>query len=142
MSFVRILIHAVWGTKHHDSILSLDKRNILFDHIKKNALIKNIHIDTIGGHIDHIPCFISLGADQSISNVIQLIKGESSFWANKEGLFNNKLYWAEDYFAASVSDSAKDKVRTYIKTQDEHHKKISFKEEYDQFIKSYGFKLG
>ena len=73
---------------------------------------------------------------------MQLIKGESSFWANKEKFFLNKLYWAEDYFAASVSESSIDKVRLYINNQKEHHKKVTFTQEYEQFITSYGFKLG
>ena len=142
MSYVKILVHAVWGTKNRESILLKDKRDQLFSHIQYNAKAKNIFIDTIGGHIDHVHCLISLSADQNISKVMQLIKGEASFWANKENIFQHKLYWAEDYFAASVSESAIDKVRFYINNQEEHHKKITFTQEYEQFIKSYGFKLG
>lgn len=142
MSYVKLMVHAVWGTKNREPILLDDKRDFLFSHIQYNGRLKEIFIDTIGGYTDHVHCLISLGADQNISKIMQLIKGESSFWTNKEKLFPNKLYWAEDYFAASVSEASIDKVRFYINNQKEHHKKITFAQEYEQFITSYGFKLG
>jgi putative transposase len=142
MSYIKIMVHSVWGTYKHQPILVSGKREELFKHIRENAKSKDIYIDTINGFTNHVHCLISLGADQNIAKVMQLIKGEASFWANKENLLTNKLEWAEDYFAASVSESAVNKVRMYIKNQEEHHKKITFAEEYEKFINSYGFKLG
>ena len=133
------MIHLVWGTKDREPVLIGEKRKILFDHILANAKEKKIHIDTLGGYTDHVHCLLSLGGDQTISKVAQLIKGESSFWANQENLILPKLIWAEDYFAASVSESAVQKVRDYINNQEEHHKKITFAEEYEKFLKGYGF---
>jgi putative transposase len=142
MSYIKIMIHCVWGTKNKEPFLIPEKREQLFGHILGNAKTKDIYIDTIGGHSDHIHCLISLGANQSIASVMQLIKGEASFWANKNKLFRYKLEWAEDYFAGSVSESALNKVREYIKNQEEHHRRTTFAEEYEKFISSYGFKLG
>ena len=102
---------------------------------------KGIYIDFINGYSDHCHCLISLGVDQNIQKVIQLIKGESSFWINKNELTKEKFQWQEEYFAVSVSESILDKVREYIKNQEEHHKKKSFQEEYDEFILKYGFKM-
>jgi REP element-mobilizing transposase RayT len=102
------MVHA----KGREPLLIKEKRDALFDHIRKNARAKDIYIDSIGGYVDHVHCLISLGGDQNIAKVIQLLKGESSFWANKEGMINPKLAWASDYFAASVSESAVVKVRT------------------------------
>ena len=142
MSFIKIMVHCVWGTKDRGSVLVSGKREQLFDHIRENAGTKDIYIDTIAGHVDHIHCLISLGGDQNISKVMQLIKGEAAFWANKNKLFEHKLEWAEDYFAGSVSESVLDKTRDYIKNQEEHHRKITFAEEYKKFVDSYGIKLG
>jgi hypothetical protein len=52
-----------------------------------------------------------------------------------------KLAWADDYYAASVIESKLDKVRHYIVTQDEHHRKYSFPEEYNEFLKFAGHKF-
>ncbi len=70
---------------------------------------------------------------------MQLIKGESSFWINKEKLTKEKFQWQSEYFAVSVSGSVIDKVRNYIKNQEIHHSKKSFQEEYEEFILKYGF---
>jgi putative transposase len=139
MSYVKIMVHVVWGTKHREPVLVADKRTMLFEHILANAKTKGIYIDTIGGYTDHVHCLISLGSDQTISKIVQLIKGESSFWANREAIITPKLIWAEDYFAASVSESALKNVRDYINNQEEHHKKMTFIDDYEKFVKSYGF---
>jgi putative transposase len=70
---------------------------------------------------------------------MQLLKGESSFWINKHKLCKQKFEWQDDYFAVSVSESILDRVREYIKNQETHHKKKSFKQEYNEFIEKYGF---
>lgn len=77
--------------------------------------------------------------DETISRTIQLLKGESSNWANKKNLFPGKLIWADDYFAASISEGAMTKVKNYIANQEKHHSKISFDEEYGKFKLAHGF---
>jgi REP element-mobilizing transposase RayT len=140
MSHVKIWIHTVWGTKNHERILTKGVRKQLFQHIRENAKSKQIYIDFINGDLDHIHCLLTLNADMTIAKVIQLIKGEAAYWANKNSLLKPKLEWAEEYFAVSVSESMLNKVRDYIKNQEEHHKKVTFKNEYEDFIKKFGFK--
>lgn len=73
--------------------------------------------------------------------MLQLIKGESSFWINRQKLINTKIQWQDEYFAVSVSESQVDAVNSYIRYLEEHHKKKTFKEEYDEFIQKYGFQI-
>ena len=141
MSYVKIWIHAVWGTKNRHPVLSKEKRNELFLHIKDNAQKKEIYIDSINGYVDHVHCLLALNADMSISKTIGLLKGESSFWANKQKLFPQKFEWADEYFAVSVSDSVFEKVKAYILNQDEHHRKKTFSEECSEFLKLSGFEV-
>ena len=139
MSFVRIWIHCIWGTKNRSPFLNNDNKKIIINHIKENAKQKGIFIGTINGDKDHIHCLISLKPDENLSKTIQLIKGESSFWINKNGLFKYKFEWADEYFAISVSESQLDKVKNYIKNQEEHHKKKTWTQEYEEFISVYHF---
>jgi putative transposase len=140
MPYIRVWIHYVWATKNRELVLTDSIRLHLFDHIKQNALTKEIYLDRINGYYDHVHCLISLGSGQSIDKLAQLIKGESSFWPNnKSGLKAPRLEWQDEYFAVSVSESALDTVRTYIDNQVAHHQKKTFAEEYDEFIKKYGF---
>jgi REP element-mobilizing transposase RayT len=114
-------------------------REKVWQHISDNANKKGIFIDFINGYADHCHCLISLGTNQTIEKVMQLIKGESSFWINKQVLTKQKFEWQDEYFAVSVSESVVDKVREYIKNQEEHHKNKTFQQKYDEFISKYGF---
>ena len=76
---------------------------------------KGFSIDFVNGHKEYCHCLVSSGAEQTISKVMQLIKGESACWFNKQGLINNKLQWQDEYFAVSVSQSLLNQVREYIK---------------------------
>ena len=140
MPFVKVYLHCVWSTKNRIPYLdSIELRQKVWNHIRENAIQKGIYIDLINGYSDHCHCLISFGVDQNIQKVIQLIKGESSFWINKNNLTNDKFEWQDEYFAVSVSESVIDRVREYIKNQEEHHGKKSFQQEYDEFISKYGF---
>jgi len=139
MPYVRIWIHAVWATKQRSPILTDDVRKAIFQHVKENAAAKNIFLDNVNGHVDHIHCLISLGREQSIGEIIKLIKGESSYWINKMGLIKTKFDWQDDYYAVSVCESALKSVRKYIQDQEEHHRKKSFEDEYAEFISESGF---
>ena len=141
MPHIKVYIHFVWSTKHRVPYLnSPEVRKKVWQHIAENARSKGIFIDFVNGHADHCHCLISLGVDQNIQKVVNLIKGESSYWINKNNLTFQKFEWQDDYFAVSVSASNLDRVRNYIKNQEEHHQQKSFQEEYEQFIKNYNFK--
>jgi REP element-mobilizing transposase RayT len=139
MAFVKIMIHAVWATKSRAPFLTKEIRSTIIEHIKQNAKTKEIFIDTINGHTDHLHCLMGLNADMSIAKAMQLIKGESAFWINKQMLTPSRFEWADEYFAVSVSESNLDKVRAYIHGQEEHHAKKTFQQEYDAFMERYQF---
>lgn len=140
MPIVKVYIHFVWSTKGRLPFLnSRELRIKVWKHIKENSAKKGVFIDHINGHSDHCHCLISLGIDQTIQKIMQLIKGESSYWINKNKLTQEKFEWQDEYFAVSVSESMLNKVRDYIRNQEEHHKRNTFQEEYEAFIKKYGF---
>jgi len=142
MSWVRIWVHLVFSTKNREPFLhSSDLRKQFFQHVKQNAEEKQIWLDCISGFAEHAHCLVSLGKDQSVSKVAQLIKGESSFWINKNEMVKDKFIWQDDYWAVSVSESEShlDKVRLYIHSQEKHHGKISFNEEVTEFMERYGW---
>ena len=141
MSYVKMMVHAVWSTKNRAPLIDEKLKPELLSHLKENSIKKEIFIDTMNCLEDHIHLLISLGSEQTISKVLQLIKGESSRWVNQQQLIKNYFDWQNDYFAVSVSESMIDKVRAYISNQEQHHKQKSFAQEYDDFIKKYGFKI-
>jgi len=140
MPFVRIWIHLIWSTKNRDRIITKVLKPKIQTHILENAKAKQIYIDQINCVEDHCHALISLGASQSISKVAFLMKGESSHWVNENKLTNDYFEWQDEYIAILVSESQLEKVREYIKNQEEHHRKKSFKEEYDLFMDKHGFR--
>lgn len=142
MSWVRIWVHLVFSSKNREPYFkSKELREKVFQHIKDNAKSKDIWLDSVNGYTDHIHCLVSLNKDQSISKIAQLIKGESSFWINKNHLTKTKFIWQDDYWAVSVSESHIESIGKYIQQQEEHHKIKSFTEEVDDFMKKYGWSL-
>ena len=140
MPFVKIYIHFVWSTKNRETILETKEiRDQVWFHIKENARKKEIFIDYVNGYSQHCHCLVSLGVDQTISKTIQLIKGESSFWINKEGLTKQKFEWQDEYYGVSVSESMIERVRNYIKNQEVHHSSKSYDDEIDELISKHGF---
>nr|WP_228467037.1 transposase [Adhaeribacter swui] len=114
-------------------------RTQVFRHIRENAQEKGIYVYMINGHIDHVHCLVSLGLNQNVAKVMQLIKGESAFWINQNNLCPGKFEWQDEYFAVSVSESMVNKVREYIKSQEAHHQLKSYQEEQEDFKRLYGF---
>lgn len=136
MSWVRIWVHLVFSTKNRKPFLNNPElRKKVFEHIKENGKSKDIWLDAVNGYDDHAHCLISLGKDQNISKIAQLIKGESSYWINKNKLTFNSFTWQDDYWATGVSENHFQKLRNYILNQEDHHKKLSFKDETDQIFK-------
>lgn len=92
----------------------------------------------IGGRTDHIHVFCSLPKSMSLSDFVRIIKSVSSKWLKTVNERYVSFSWQDGYGAFSVSPSLASKTVDYIRHQEEHHKKRTFKEEYELFLKAYG----
>ena len=137
MSYLKIWVHCVWTTYKKTPYLKDEIRNEVIQHIRNNAKQKDIYIDHINGYYEHLHALISLGGRQNISEIMQKIKGESSFWINKNKLTRLKFQWQDDYYAVSIGMSQLDNLRKYIRGQEQHHKKVSCQEELNSLIEQY-----
>jgi len=139
MPFIKILVHAVWATKDRKPLMNKGNKDALCQHIREYAKGKNIHVLNVNGWLDHLHGLISVSAEQNIATIMNLLKGESSYWGNKNLQWSEKFGWQDDYFAFSVGKSQLDAVNNYITDQEGHHQKKTFQQEYDEFIKNYQF---
>jgi len=87
---------------------------------------------------EHVHTLIDLPTNKSIEEVVQLLKGSSSHWINKDRLLRGRFSWGRGYGAFSVSHSHVDRVAAYIANQEEHHRKKTFNQEFELFVKKYG----
>ncbi len=134
------MLHYVWSTKNRLPLINENLRTKLIEHIKEYAKENEIEIDTMNVVADHVHLLISISPVQVPSKVINLIKGESSNWINSNNLSKGKFSWQEGYGVFSVSYSNVKKVRKYIMDQIEHHRKVSYLEEVDNFLQAYHIK--
>jgi REP element-mobilizing transposase RayT len=141
-SLLKIWIHCVFGTKDRVALIKQTFEIDLYNHIKQKLeedLDCNVRI--INGTADHIHLLFLLSPNFSVRNIIKNIKGESSHWINQSELINTKFAWQTGYGAFSVSESMVKDVELYIKNQKVNHKKTTYEEEVELFIKKYGLKF-
>ena len=139
MSYIRIWVHCVWTTNRRIPYLKDDIREQIIFHILTYSREKNIYIDHINGYLEHLHALISLGGKQNISDIMQSIKGESSFWINKNKLTDLKFKWQDDFYAVSVGMPQIVSLRDYIRNQVHHHQIVSWDEEINKLESEYDF---
>jgi hypothetical protein len=87
---------------------------------------------------DHVHVFFGMRPTQSLSELMQAVKGDSSKWINEKRLSRGRFSWQEGYGAFSYSKSHVPAVIRYIRNQEEHHKTRSFLDEYHDFLRKFG----
>ena len=142
MSYTQIWIHAVWGTKRREPLMNEKTIPLICEHIRQNAKQKGFYVIELNAVADHMHCLMALRSDWSVARQMQMIKGEAANWINRQSFMKTKFEWADEYFASSVSKDKLDIVRAYIRNQQEHHRKVSFAEEYKRFLEIFGIDQG
>ncbi len=129
MSYTKIWVHAVWGTKGRQPILSNGSRQKFLDHLLDHAAKKEIEIGLINCWVDHVHCLIRLKPGQNVEDIIKIIRRESSSWINFHHLSEKRFVWSGDYYVASVSEGNLNGVKNYILCQERQHSHRTYKEE-------------
>jgi len=142
MSYVQILIHAVVRTYKSENTLPTDDR-VKFLYQDMWGIIKNKggYLYRINSMSDHVHMLFTMPPTIALSDFMKAIKASSSkIIKTKEG-FEKFKAWGEGYAALSYSLKDKDMIVNYIINQQEHHKKITFRDEYLSFIKEMGLEF-
>lgn len=137
-TYTQIHIHAVFTVQNWSCIIHSEWKEELYKYI--TGIIKNNKhkLLAINGMPDHVHIPFGLHPIQSISDLLQDIKGGSSKWINKRKLINGKFSWQEGYGAFSYAKSDLPKVINYINNQKNNHKQITFIDEYIKLLQQFG----
>jgi len=138
-SYNKIWIHAIWATKLRAPMIHTNVERQIHQFISDQLREQGCPVRIVNGMPDHIHCLFLLSPQKFIAEVIKQIKGSSSHFINQHNLVPEKFAWQTGFAAYSVSESVVEKVFRYIKNQKQHHHKKSFIQEYDEFLKLYGF---
>ena len=136
-TYHQIYIQTVFAVKYRNAIIDNAWKQELFGVI--GNLINETDCKTliVNGVHDHVHCFIGLKPSISVSDLMKTVKSKSSKWVNDHHKTKTHFVWQEGYGAFSYGRSQIDDVYQYILTQEEHHKKQTFREEYLNFLNKF-----
>lgn len=129
-TYTQIHIQAVFAVQNRESVIRKEWKDELYRYITGIIQNHNHKVLAINGMPDHIHILFGMRPIQSLSDLMQDIKGDSSKWINSKRFVDSKFSWQEGYGAFSYSKSHVDNVIEYIRNQEEHHKKRKFLDEY------------
>ena len=133
-TYTQIHIQSVFSVQDRNSIIKKSFKNELYKYITGIIQNNGHKVLAINGMPDHVHIFFGMRPTQSLSDLMQDVKGDSSKWINHKGFIIGKFSWQEGYGGFSYSKSQVDNVIDYIKRQEIHHRRKTFTEEYLEFL--------
>ena len=137
-SLSKLYVHAVFHVKYNSPKIRRQDKDELYAYmgaiIKDNQSVPII----INGVENHVHILFVLSKNIALAKIMEEIKRHSSRWIKTKGNYYSQFAWQGGYGGFSVSPSLHDKTKRYIRNQQEHHRKMTFKEEYLMFLKEYG----
>jgi len=133
-SYTQIYIHYIFAAKGRKNFLLPENNDELHKYITgivQNRKCKMLQINSVP---DHLHMLVGLHPTYAVSKLIQEVKAISSGFINDKKWTGNDFHWQVGYGAFSYSRSQIDDVINYIKNQQEHHKKTTFRDEYLDFL--------
>ena len=133
-TYSQLFIHLIFAVKYRDAVLDKSWRDELIQYIIGIIEKRNNKVCAIGGMEDHIHILISLSPEQSLSELVRDVKRASTLWIEKKGFVRSRFAWQNGFGAFSYAKSQLHTVANYVQNQENHHKKISFHNEYTRFL--------
>ena len=137
-SYTCLHYHVIFSTKDRRPLITPDFRQRLYDYVGGIIRGEKGQLLSGGGTKDHVHLLANLQSQPAVSDVIRVIKSNSSKWVHETFRDKAGFAWQVGYGAFTVSHSGIGQVRRYIENQEEHHRARSFKEEYVAFLDRHG----
>lgn len=137
-SFVKNHLHLIFSTKERQKIIPKNIQPELWSYIAGICNNQNMAAIAVGGMEDHAHVLFHLPQTITLAEAVKLLKTNSSKWLGERGM---KFAWQPGYGAFSVSVSNTPSVAEYIRHQEEHHRKMSFEDEYLTLLKKHGIEF-
>jgi putative transposase len=140
-TYTQLFIHLVFAVKGRQSLIPREHKDELQKYITGIVKNKKHKLIAIENEPDHIHILVGLKPDQSISDLVKDVKTGSSLWLNEQSWMIHHFNWQEGFGAFSYSRSQLDTVIAYIRNQEVHHRKHSFREEYLAMLEAFGIEF-
>ncbi len=136
-TYSQMYVQVVIVVKFRQSLIQKSWKNELYKYITGIVTKKGQKLLRINGVENHVHILLNIQPNIALSDLMREVKANSSKWINEQNFCNHKFQWQEGFGAFTYSISQLNNVIKYIKNQEEHHKKQSFKEEYISFLKNF-----
>lgn len=136
-TYTQLYFHIVFAVKGRNNFISNQWKDELYKYISGIIANKDQKLMIVNGMPNHVHLLIGTKPNCNLSDLIRDIKANSSKWINEKKFTNFHFEWQTGFGAFTVSQSGVPKAIEYIKNQEEHHRKKTFKEEYVEFLKAY-----
>jgi REP element-mobilizing transposase RayT len=137
-SLANVLVHIVFSTKERRALLqNIDLRIEMHRYIAGVSKTLECPAIVVGGAFDHVHLLASQSRTIALAEWVKELKRASSLWAKEKSSRWGLFQWQAGYGAFSVSESQKERVREYISSQEEHHRRLSFQDELRQLLKKH-----
>src|SRR4030095_10896231 len=133
-TYLKIYIQTVFAVKYRLALLDESWEDRLQKYITAIVQNKGHKMLAINNVKDHIHVFFGLKPAQSISDLMKIVKAESSGWINEQGFTLRKFQWQDGFGAFSYERPSVDRIVKYIMNQKEHHRTVSMQDEYHQML--------
>jgi putative transposase len=140
-TYTQIIYQIVFSTKNKEATLSKGNRSKLFEYMTGILMNNKCHVYCINGVDNHIHIICQLHPSVGLSWLVKDIKLASSAFIKEKNLFLNFIGWQVGYSAFTYSIKEKEKLITYVKNQEEHHKRITYREEYIDLLNEHEIKF-
>src|SRR4051812_31431834 len=140
-TFTNLLFHIVFSTRDRAPLITPELRPKLFNYIGGILREHGGVLMEIGAVDDHVHLLVKIRAEQSVAEIVRLIKANSSKWLNGKPHHESRFEWQGGYGAFTVSESQVPLIRRYILSQEEHHRTRSFQEEFVEMLNRHGLKF-
>ena len=137
-SLSSILIHLIFSTKNREPFITPEIEPELHPYMAKILRELKSPSLAIDGASDHVHILFSLGRVITIADVVEEVKTNTSKWIKTKGPEFRNFHWQRGYGAFSIGQSSVAALKRYIRGQKEHHRRVTFQEEYRKFLKAYG----
>ena len=137
-SFASLLVHIIFSTKDRASDLSPELATRLFPYMAGIVRERKGVPLIINGPADHVHLLLYVAATESISDLMRVVKTNSSRWVHEQFPEHKRFGWQAGCGAFTVSGSRASDVTDYIAAQQEHHRRVSFQEEFLTFLRKHG----
>ena len=137
-TFSNLLVHIIFSTKDRVGSIHPEWRSEL--HAYLGGIVRELggKAVAINGTADHVHLLVSMPANMAVAEMVRVLKANSSRWVNRKHQRKSKFSWQTGYAAYSVSQSNCEAVSKYIREQEIHHRRVTFQEEYLEFLKKNG----